>query len=64
MGRYILKTKKDFEILDLCRKLVELKLSKNDRDLVELIKTQLEKDWRAPLLKELNKILKNYKNRH
>jgi len=41
----------------LCNKILKLKLPKPDKDLVLLIKTQLEKDWRKHLLNKLNKIL-------
>jgi hypothetical protein len=59
--KYILKTKTDIQILNLCKKLEKAKLSKNDRALVTLIKTQLEKDWRKHLLIKLNKLSKKYK---
>ena len=39
----------------------KLKLNKEDKFLVRLIKTQLEYDWRKPLFKTLNQILKKYK---
>ena len=61
MKKYILKTKSDIEILNLCKKLEKLKLSRNDRDLVALIKTQLEKDWRKYLIKRLKHLVKKYK---
>ena len=60
--KYILKTKRDLKILYLCKKLERLKLSKKDKILVALIKTQLEKNWRKYLLKRLNELLKKYKN--
>ena len=62
MKKYILKTKRDLDILNSCKKLEKLKLSKKDKDLVALIKTQLERNWRKHLLKELNKLLKKYNN--
>ncbi len=61
MKKYVLKTKRDLEILNLCRKLEKSKLSKNDKDLVKLIKTQLEKDWRKYLIIKLEKLAKKYK---
>ena len=57
---YVLKTKRDIEILNSCKKLEKLKLSKADRDLVTLIKTQLERDWRKYLLNALEKLLIKY----
>ena len=58
--KYVLKTKRDAEILKLCKELEKLKLSADDRKLVSLIKTQLEKDWRKHLIIKLNKILQKY----
>ncbi|HLC61020.1 MAG TPA: hypothetical protein VJJ52_06350 [Candidatus Nanoarchaeia archaeon] len=59
-NKYILKTKRDLEILNLCNKLLKIKLSKNDEDLVKLTRTQLEKDWRKYLIIKLEKLIKKY----
>ena len=59
--KYVLKTKRDLEILNLCKKLEKVKLLKKDKDLVALIKTQLEKDWRKYLLIKLNDLLNKHK---
>ena len=59
---YVLSTNEDFEILAKCKKLEGLKLTKEDKFLVKLIKTQLEYEWRKTLLKPLNQLLKKYKN--
>ena len=59
-NKYILKTKRDLDILNLCNKLLKIKLSKSDKDLVLLIKTQLEKDWRKYLIIKLNKLVQKY----
>ena len=59
--KYVLKTKRDLEILKLCKELEKLKLSADDRRLVSLINTQLESDWRKHLLIKLNKLLQKYK---
>lgn len=56
--KYVLATQKDIEILEKCRELEKRKLTKEERMLVKLIKTQLEDDWRAPLLKRVNQLLK------
>lgn len=61
--KYVLSTDADFEILDRCKQLEKLKLTKEDKFLVKLIKTQLEDDWRKPLLKTLNQLLKKYKQK-
>lgn len=58
--RYVLSTDDDFEILAKCKQLEKLKLTKEDRFLVRLIKTQLEDDWRKTLLKAANLLLKKY----
>ena len=58
--KYVLKTKRDIEILNLCRRLEKFDLSKNDKDLAKLVKTQLEQDWRKHLLIKLEKLLKKY----
>jgi hypothetical protein len=57
---YILKTKRDIKILNLCKKLEKSNVSKNDKELVKLIKTQLEKDWRKHLIIKLDKLVKKY----
>ena len=59
--KYALKTKRDLEILNLSDNLLKFKLSKSDENLVLLIKTQLEKDWRKHLIIKLNKLLNKYK---
>ena len=58
--KYALKTKRDIEILNLCNELLKIKLTKSDKDLVLLIKTQLEMNWRKHLLTKLNKLAKKY----
>ena len=60
-NKYVLKTKRDLEILNLCKNTLKFNLSKTDRDLINLIKTQLENDWRKYLLIKLNKLSKKYK---
>lgn len=58
--RYVLAEKRDFEILEKIYKLKEHDLSKEDKEIIELIRTQLEKDWRKPLMQFLNKLIKKY----
>ena len=55
--KYKLPTKEDREILEKCKKLEKLKLNAKDKALVALIKSQLEDDWRKPLIETLNKLL-------
>lgn len=61
--KYGLTTDIDFEILAKCKQLERLKLMKDDKLLVKLIKTQLEYDWRRPLLRTLNQLLRKYKQK-
>ena len=60
-AKYVLSIDKDFEILDKCKKLLKQKISKTDKEIIHLIKTQLEDEWRSPLIDYLNKLLKKYK---
>ena len=59
--RYVLSTEVDFDILDKCKKLERLELTEQDRDLVILIKAQVEDDWRKPLMVRLGQLLRKYK---
>ena len=61
--KYVLSTSIDFEILGKCKQLEKLNLSKEDKFLVELIKAQLEYDWRKSLTRTLDKLLKKYKQK-
>jgi len=58
--RYVLAEERDLLILEQCNKLESLEISEHDREQVAFIKTQLEKDWRQPLLDELEKMLRKY----
>ncbi|MBS3051428.1 MAG: hypothetical protein J4400_04745 [Candidatus Aenigmarchaeota archaeon] len=49
--KYVLLTGKDIEILRRCNRLE--KNAGQDADIIKLIKSQLEEDWRRPLLKKL-----------
>lgn len=60
--KYVLATDIDFDILDKCKKLEKLKLLKEDRALVAIIKAQLKEDWRKSLVRKLNRLLKLYEN--
>ena len=52
----------EFRHLKICNKLLKAKLSKSDKDLILLIKTQLEKDWRKHLIFKLEKLIIKYEN--
>lgn len=62
--KYALPKIRDLEILAKCKYLEKLRLTKQDKESVAFIKTQLEYDWRKPLLKRLNRLLKKYKQRY
>ena len=58
--KYVLPTERDFLILGKCKQLEKLNLSRKDKEMVELIKTQLEDDWRKPLIVKLDELLNKY----
>lgn len=58
---YFLNDKKDLVILSKIKHLESLKLRRNDEEVVKLIKSQLKKDWRTPLISYLNYKLRRYK---
>src|SRR3989338_1624098 len=58
--RYVMSTNEDYEILKKVKQLEKLKLTKEDKILVRLIKTQLEFEWRKYLIQTLNQFLKKY----
>jgi len=58
---YLLPEKKDLLILTKIKKLEKNKLLRKDKEIIKLIRTQLLKDWRTPLVNYLNKLLKKYK---
>ena len=55
-----MSTDADFEILSKIKQLEKLNLAKEERFIVGFIRTQLKHDWRKPILKELNNILRKY----
>jgi len=59
--KYVLSTDTDFEILSKCKQLQKYKLMTTDKALVELIKSQLEDDWRKPLIQALNRLQRKYR---
>ena len=58
--RYVLSTDEDFEILGKIYALEQRKLSKEDKTMIRFLRTQLEHDWRAPIIKVLDELLKKY----
>jgi len=61
--KYALSTDADFEILHQCKQLQKYKLTAVDAELVKLIKSQLEDDWRKPLIKALNRLQGKYRKK-
>lgn len=58
--KYVLATDDDYLILGKCKELEKKNLSQNDREIVALIKTQLEDEWRKHLIIALNKLSRKY----
>lgn len=59
--KYVLAADVDFGILGITKALLKKKVSKEDRRLIALIKSQLLEDWRAPLVQELNRLQRKYR---
>lgn len=57
---YLLPNEEDYEILSIVKKLKDKNLSDTDREIIELIKTQLKDDWRKPLLDKLKQLFLDY----
>lgn len=61
--KYAMSTNEDYEILKKVKQLEKLKLTKQEKFFVRLIKTQLEFDWRKYLVQALNQLLKKYQKK-
>lgn len=61
--KYLLPTENDYEILAKIKALETYPLTKEDKTIVGLIKSQLQEEWRKPLLSELNNLIKTYSAR-
>ena len=59
--KYVMSTNEDFDILLKVKQLEKIKLTKEEKTIVKLVKIQLEHDWRKSLIQTLNKILRKYK---
>lgn len=57
---YLLPNEEDYVILSIIKSLEDKNLSDHDKEIVELIKTQLLDDWREPLLERLKKLTQKY----
>lgn len=58
--KYVMLKGEDYEILKRVKQLEKLKLTKEDKKVVGLIKTQLKSEWRKPLIRKLNQLFKKY----
>lgn len=58
--RYVLSTDEDWEILGKIYQLEKKKLSTEDKKFVTFLRTQLERDWRTPILRALDDLLSKY----
>lgn len=61
LKRFLLSTDADYEILGKIYSLKQEKLTVQDKEAVELMESQLELDWRKPLMKKLSRLLKKYR---
>ncbi|HIG97196.1 MAG TPA: hypothetical protein HA230_02520 [Candidatus Aenigmarchaeota archaeon] len=59
--KYVMSTSEDYEILQKVKKLEKRELTKDDKILIKLVRTQLEREWRKHLIIVLNKILRKTK---
>ncbi|MDP2944675.1 MAG: hypothetical protein Q8N57_03895 [bacterium] len=59
--RYVLSEERDYIILKKIYQLEKYKLSITKKGILNLIRTQLEHDWRKPLIKFLDGMIKKYK---
>lgn len=58
--RYVLEETRDYQILEKIYQLEKCKLSADDKKLVKFLRSQLLDDWRKPLLKFLDGLVKKY----
>jgi len=56
--KYVLNDKNDLIILSKIKELEKRKLTEKDKEIIKIIRTQLEKEWRKPLINYLNKLLR------
>ncbi|MEK6928775.1 MAG: hypothetical protein AABW65_02370 [Nanoarchaeota archaeon] len=57
---YVLKEPEDITILLKIKEVERCRLSKSDKKIVELLRSQLKKNWRDPLIHHLNTMLRRY----
>jgi len=59
--KYVIDERRDLIIFNKIKKIEKMKLINEDKEVISLIKTQLQKDWRKYLINYLNKLEKKYK---
>ena len=59
--RYVLAEERDYIILGKIYQLEKCKLSLAEKKIINLVRTQLERDWRKPLIEFLDGMAKKYK---
>lgn len=57
---YLLPNEDDYKILSTVKELESKNLSDHDKEIVELIKTQLRDNWREPLFMKLKQLTEKY----
>lgn len=58
--KYVLSTDEDWEILGKIYQLEKKKLTAEDEKFITFLRTQLEHDWRAPIVQVLDGLIKKY----
>lgn len=57
---YLLPNEEDYKTLSIVKTLENKNLSDFDKEMVELVRTQLKADWRTPLIDKLEQLLQKY----
>lgn len=57
---YQFPNEEDYEIFSIIKSLESKNLSSHDKEIVEVIKSQLKADWREPLLEKLKQLIQKY----
>jgi hypothetical protein len=57
---YLLPNQEDYEILATIKSLEDENLSDHDKEIIDLMKTQLKAEWRKPLIETLQTLMQKY----
>jgi len=60
--KYLIDEKRDLIIFNKIKELEKKRLNNQDKKIIKLIKTQLEKDWRKYVIDYLKKLSTKYKD--